>query len=265
MIITISAQKGGVAKTATAISISAYLARKGKRVLLIDLDGQENASNVVLKDSSKLSEKETVAIILKENAKLPIYESTSTPNLFVTPSHTRLSEADKVLAQLVARENRLKRKLDPIKKDFDFIIIDTPPTVNFIPFNAYVASDYVIVPFEADTFNLKGIQLVLQSMNKAKEYFNPDLDVLGFLSTKYDHRKNVSKQIFELLTKKFGAFGKDNGKVFQTKIPMNSPITYAHDNRQDVFGYAPTSAVASAYVSLIEKEILPFIDSKNDV
>lgn len=256
--ISIAAQKGGVGKTSTAISISAYLAKKGFKVLLIDIDAQGNASQVLLDDYSTLPPEQTVAVMLLENKELVYFPSSRISNLYVCPSHDQLSIAESLLSTLLAKERRLEMQLQPVKDKFDFVIIDCPPNVNDLPKNAMVASDYILVPFQADTFNLRGLRLLLEEKAKINKYFNPKLDILGLLSVAYDQRKAISKDIYNGLVSQFGEFSK-GGKVFKTKLPVNAAITYAHANRKDIFDYELRSPISMAYSTLIEDEILPFI------
>jgi chromosome partitioning protein len=255
--ISITAQKGGVGKTTTAITLASYLARQKYRVLLIDIDAQGNSSTVLLKNYSDLNRRDTVASILLDNDESLIYhQSSNIPDyLYICPSHDDLSIAESLLSTLPAKERRLEFKLKPIKDQFDFIIIDCPPNVNDLPQNAMVASDYILVPFQADSFNMRGIVLLLKQMGKIQKYFNPDLKILGFLSVAYDQRKTITREIYSKMVEKFG------DKVFKTKLPVNSAVTYAHTAKQDIFEFEPQSPIAMAYSTLIENEILPVINN----
>lgn len=256
--ISVAAQKGGVGKTSTSITLAAYLARKGYKTLLIDVDPQGNSTQVVLDNYQILKKEDTVASILLERDELATVAASRIPNLYVCPSHDELSIAESLLSSLHAKERRLAIQLEPIKEKFDFVIIDCPPNVNDLPQNAMVASDYIIIPFQADSFNLRGLQLLLDQKKKLNKYFNPQLEVLGLLSVAYDQRAKISSQVYELLVKQFGLFSK-GGKVFETKIPINNSITYANSAKKDIFEFEPTSKIARAYTTLIEKEILPYL------
>jgi len=258
--ISVAAQKGGVGKTSTAISLACYLARKKYKVLIIDVDAQGNSSQVLLSNYSILHKKDTVASILLESTESLTYvQSSLIPNfLYVCPSHDDLSIAESLLSTLPAKERRLAIQLEPIKSKFDFIIIDCPPNVNDLPVNAMVASDYMIVPFQADTFNMRGMKLLIKQKEKINKYFNANLKILGFLSVAYNQRAKISKAIYETMIEKFGTFG-EGGQVFKTKLPVNNAITYAHSHKQDIFSYEPTSPIAQAYSTLVESEILPYL------
>lgn len=251
--IAIAAQKGGVGKTTSSITIAAYLARQGKRILLVDIDAQRNSSLVLLPNYDTLQEDQTVAVLLRDE--LPdlnqIVHPTKVPGLFVIPAHSRLSEADVILSQLMARETRLKILLDKLKVAYDFILIDCPPNVNWIPINAFVAADYVLVPVSPNAFDLEGINLTLKTMNSVHRYHNPNIKLLGLFMTLYDHRNSISHEIYSLLKKRF------TEALFDTKIPVNTAFQKANAYRQDIYAFEPTAPGATAYQSLIEKELLP--------
>jgi chromosome partitioning protein len=263
MVIAITAQKGGVGKTSTSISLSSYLARKGFKVLVIDIDAQGNLSQVLLDNYSRLPKDQTVASILLENDALVCHEASRVPNLHVCPSHDELSVAESLLSTLPARERRLHLQLEGIRDQFDFIFIDCPPNVNELPKNAYVAADYLLIPFQADTFNIKGLTLVLNQMEKMIKYNDSKVKVLGLLSVAFDQRANISKEIYTDLVKRFGKFA-EGGWVFKTKLPVNNAITYSHGSKQDIFEFEPNSPIAKAYKSFIENELLPHLLNKNN-
>lgn len=251
--IAIAAQKGGVGKTTSSITIAAYLARHNKRILLVDIDAQRNASLVLLNNYETLREDQTVAVLLRDE--LPdlnqIVHPTKVPGLFLIPAHSRLSEADVILSQLMARETRLKILLDRLKASYDLVLIDCPPNVNWIPINAFVAADYVLVPVSPNAFDLEGIDLTLKTMANVQRYHNPHINLLGLFMTLYDHRNSISHEIYSLLKGQF----KD--ALFDTKIPVNTAFQKANAYRQDIYAFEPTAPGATAYQSLIEKELLP--------
>lgn len=259
-IITIAAQKGGVAKTTSAITISSYLAHKGYKVLLVDIDAQRNSTLVTLEGYETLKEDQTVAVLLKDGTdelKKAIHRG-KIDNLWVLPSHSRLSEADVVLSQLMARESRLKMLLEAVKDDFDFIFIDAPPNVNWIPINAFVAADYVLIPVSPNAFDLEGIRLTMNTMKSVQRYHNQELKLLGLLMTFFDHRNSISHETYELLKGQF------KEKMFNTRIPINTALQKANAHRQDIFTYEPTSTGAGAYKAFVEKEFLPKLNINLD-
>lgn len=258
-IIAIAAQKGGVGKTTSTITIASYLARKGNKVLVIDIDAQRNSTLVLLDGHEKLTEGQTVAILLKDD--IPdvgvAVHQTKVPNLDIIPSHSRLSEADVILSQLMAREVRLKMLIERLGDRYDYIFIDCPPNVNWIPINAFVAAHYVLIPVSPNAFDLEGIRLTMNTLNRAKKYGNPKLQLLGIIMTLYDHRNSISHEIYNLLK---GQFQDD---MFNTRIPINTDLQKANAHRQDIHDFNPSAAGAEAYVSFIEKELLPRLQVQN--
>lgn len=251
--IAIAAQKGGVGKTTSTITIAAYLAKKGKRILVVDIDAQRNSTFVLLPGYETLREDHTVATLLREDITnlQEVVHPTKIPNLDIIPSHSRLSEADVVLSQLMAREARLKMMLYKIKNQYDLILIDCPPNVNWIPINAFVAADYVLVPVSPNAFDLEGIKLTLKTMYNVKKYHNANLNLLGILMTLFDHRNSISHEIYHLLKSQFPDM------LFDTKIPVNTSIQKANAHRQDIYSFEATATGAVAYQAFIEKELLP--------
>jgi len=251
--IAIAAQKGGVGKTTSTITIAAYLAKQGKNILAIDIDAQRNSSMVLLEGYETLPEERTIAVLLQDEITdlATIIHPTKTPNLHLIPSHSRLSEADVVLSQLMARESRLKMLLDKVKRHYDLVLIDCPPNVNWIPINAFVAADYVLIPVSPNAFDLEGIRLTLNTMSNVQKYHNPRLQLLGILMNLFDHRNLISHEIYDLLKKQFG------DKLFNVKIPINTALQKSNAHCQDIYTFEPHAPGAVAYQSLIEKELMP--------
>jgi chromosome partitioning protein len=186
MIISIASQKGGVGKTSTAISLAAGLAHKGKRTLLIDIDSQANSSKVLLPNYSEIPLEKTIYATIINRQPLPIHE-TSVPNLSIVPSHILLSNTDIELTTAIDhREARLKTELDQLISEFDFVFIDCPPTLSWLTINALTASDRAIVVVSPGYFELDSIVQISKTIQEIREYFNPNLDLLGFLFTMSD-------------------------------------------------------------------------------
>jgi chromosome partitioning protein len=251
--IAIAAQKGGVGKTTSTITIAAYLAKHGKNVLVIDIDAQRNSSMVLLESYEHLPEEQTIAVLLQDEIKdlSTVIHPTKTQRLHIIPSHSRLSEAEVILSQLMARETRLKILLDRVKAHYDLILIDCPPNVNWIPINAFVAAEYVLIPVSPNAFDLEGIRLTLNTMRNVQKYHNPRLQLLGILMTLFDHRNSISHEIYQLLKRQFAE------QLFSVKIPINTALQKSNAHRQDIYAFEPTAPGALAYQSLIEKELLP--------
>ncbi|MFD8988994.1 ParA family protein [Streptomyces goshikiensis] len=244
MVISIASQKGGVGKTSSTISLAAGLARKGKRVLLIDIDSQANSSKVLLHNYPQISKQQTVFATILERSPLPIHE-TSVPNLYIVPSHILLSNTDVELTTAIDhREERLKKELDAVKGNYDYVFIDCPPTLSWLTINAFTASDKVIVVVSPGYFELDSIVQISKTTKEVKEYFNPNLELAGFLFTMSDPTVN-SKTSLQILRQTY------TGSVLNTVIPRNTDLRDAHFNRQDVFSFNPRSTAALAYDKLI--------------
>jgi chromosome partitioning protein len=244
MIISVASQKGGVGKTSTAISLAAGLARKGKRVLLIDIDSQANSSKVLVDNYLKLAKEETLFTTILERNPLPI-RKTHVPNLDIVPSHILLSNTDVELTSAKDhREARLKSQLDKVKDKYDFIFIDCPPALSWLTINAFSASDRVLVVVSPGYFELDSIIQISKTIAEVIELFNPQLQTLGFLFTMSDPTINASTSL-QILRQTY------TDHVLKTVIPRNTDLRDAHFSRKDVFEYAPQSKAALAYQKLI--------------
>src|SRR5215213_5036610 len=244
MIISIASQKGGVGKSSTSISLAAGLGRKGKKVLLIDIDSQANSSKVLLHNYQQLQKQQTIYSTIIEHSALPVH-TTHVPNLDLVPSHILLSNTDVVLTTAIDhREERLKRHLDAIKGNYDFVFIDCPPTLSWLTINAMTAADKIIVVVSPGYFELDSIVQISKTIKEVREYYNPQLDILGFLFTMSDTTINTATSL-QILRQTY------TGKVFHTVIPRNVDIRDAHFQKQDIFGYSPGAKSAQAYDKLI--------------
>lgn len=244
-IISIATQKGGVSKTTTSISLAAGLARKGKKTLLIDIDQQANSSKVLLPHYQTLHRNDTIFATLMDKKPLPIHE-TGVPNLDIVPAHILLADTDIKLASEYKREERLKRQLDLIKDNYDFIFIDLPPALGLLTINAFTASDGVMVVVAPGYFELDSLIQMNEVLHRVTEELNPHLEIVGFLFTKSDPTVN-SRDSLNLLRETYGK------KVLRTVIPRNTDIRDAFFNNQDIFGFNPKAASALAYEKLIEE------------
>jgi chromosome partitioning protein len=250
MIIAIASQKGGVGKTSSSISLSAGLARKGKKVLLVDIDAQANSSKVLLHDYLQLTADQTLyrTILKREGtpATLPVHE-TNVPNLSIVPSHILLSSTDVELTTAIDhREARLKNELDKIKNNYDFVFIDCPPTLSWLTLNAFTASDKVFVIVSPGYFELDSIVQISKTIDQVKAHFNATLQLGGFLFTMSDPTVN-SKTSLQILRQTY------TGSVFKTVVPRNTDLRDAHFEKKDIFSYNPNAASAQAYSKLIEE------------
>ncbi|SHH42464.1 ParA family protein [Tepidibacter thalassicus] len=251
-IISIFNHKGGVAKTTTAINLGAALTTKNKKVLLVDMDAQANTTVGVGIDEEKLEVTIYDLLISKEFKKeriLEVMKETSYKNLYILPSDITLSNAEITLSSALSRENILNRILKQIKNDFDYIIIDCPPSLGLLSVNSLVASDSLIIPVSTSYFSIKGIKHLIETYNLVKENLKEDLDIMGVLITMYDARKNISKDIKDSLKSVF----KD--KVFNTLIRINSQIEYAQDRQTPIIYFNKNCNGYTDYMNLADEVI----------
>jgi chromosome partitioning protein len=251
MILSIANQKGGVAKTTTAINLAAGLSVEGYKVLLIDADPQTNATQVFIHPDNEISPDKSLYNVMLNFAPLSgVILDSHFPNLSVVPSHIRLSGVDLELAQAFDnRSARLKKALDPVRDRYDYIVIDNPPSLGLMTINSFVASDQLIIPVSTGFFALSGLVQLQETIGMVKQaQLNPHLEIMGVVCT-FSDRTNVSADVERQLREYFGNL------VFQTTIPKNVALEEAHSNHNHVFDYAPNSAGAIAYKSLV-KEII---------
>lgn len=249
MVISIASQKGGTGKTSSTISLAAGLARRGKKVLVIDIDSQANSSKVLLPNYTELRKEDTIYVTILERQPLPV-RSTPIPHLDIVPSHILLSNTDIELTTAKDhREERLKNALDGIKNQYEYVLIDCPPALSWLTINAFTASDEILVIIAPGYFELDSIVQLWKTIAEVKEYFNRQLRIRGLLFTMSDPTLN-SKTSLKILRQTYPEH------VLQTVIPRNTDLRDAHFNKQDIFSFAPQSKAADAYRRLIE-ELFP--------
>jgi chromosome partitioning protein len=250
MVTSIASQKGGTGKTSTSISLSAGLARHGKRVLLVDMDSQANSSKVLLPDYLRIPKEETIYRTILERQPLPI-RPTTVPNLFIAPSHILLSNTDVELTTAKDhREARLKNELDRVKGDYDFVFVDNPPALGWLTVNSFTASDNVLIVVSPGYFELDSLVQLNKSLDEVRQYFNPPLELLGYLFTMSEPTINTSSSL-QILRQTY------TQKVLKTVIPKNTDLRDAHFNKRDIFSLNPRSKAALAYEKLIREVFLP--------
>ncbi len=250
MVIAVATQKGGTGKTTTSITLAAGLARlHHKKVLLIDIDSQANSSKVLVPQYSKFDQDETIYTTLLGRNPLPITQS-SVPNLDVVPSHILLSNVDVELTTAKDhREARLRNHLDQIKHQYEYILIDCPPALGWLTINAFTAADSVLVVVEPGYFELDSIVQLNKTLKEVREFYHPDLQLLGYLFTKADPTIN-SRTSLQILRQTY------TDHVLKTVIPRNVDLKDASFDKKDIFSYAPDAKGALAYKKLIKELFL---------
>ena len=252
-IISIANQKGGVGKTTTSINLSTLLAKRGKKVLLIDADPQGNATSGVGMD--KNVELSVYDLIISDdiNPKDTI-QKTEIKNLYICPSNINLAGAEVELVSMMSREYRLKEKLDMIKDDYDYMIIDCPPSLGLITLNSFTASDSVLIPVQCEYYALEGLGQLINTVNLVKKHLNKDLEIEGALLTMYDIRTYLSNQVVKEVKRYF------NNIVYKTVIPRNVRLSEAPSYGLPITEYDPRSKGAKSY----EKFAREFIKINNE-
>lgn len=250
MIVSIASQKGGTGKSSTAISLGAGLARlHGKKVLLVDIDSQANSSKVLIPQYLSLKKEETIYKTILERQPLPV-QPTSVASLDMVPAHILLSNTDVELTTAKDhREARLKAQLDRIRQDYDFVFIDCPPALSWLTINAFTASDQVLVVVSPGYFELDSIVQLNKTVDEVREFFNPELRLMGYLFTMSDPTIN-SKTSLQVLRQTY------TDSVLKTVIPRNTDLRDAHFNKQDIFSFNPKAKAALAYQKLIRELFL---------
>ena len=246
-VIAIANQKGGEGKTTTSINLSACVAEKGKKVLLIDIDPQGNATSGL---SINNHDEKSVYDVLVDDIKIEdAIKPTMVKNLHICASNIDLAGAEIELVSLVSRENRLKNAIDRMETNYDYVFIDCPPSLGLITLNAFTAADSVIVPIQCEYYALEGLGQLVNSIKLVKKHLNPDLEIEGVLLTMYDSRTRLSSQVAEEVSKYFGE------RVFDTVIPRNIRLSEAPSHGLPISMYDPLSKGARTYKKLAKELI----------
>jgi chromosome partitioning protein len=246
VIISITNQKGGVGKTTTAINLAAALATKGLKTLLIDLDPQGNSTMSFV--DRKVVEKSMYEVLTEPNVGFKqVVQQSNLKNLWVAPSRISLAKIESKLLGEIDGHFRLRDRMEGVRKRFDAILIDTPPTLGMITVNALVASTHVLIPIQSSYFALEGTDDLLETIEKIKARPNPSLRILGVVVTLHDRRTVIGKDVFEQIA---GVFG---DRVFKTTISKSVRLEESPAHRESIFTFAPNSSGASEYYSLSEE------------
>jgi chromosome partitioning protein len=238
-IIAIANQKGGVGKTTTSVNLSALLAKKGKKVVLIDADPQGNATSGLGVD--KDVEKSLYDVLINEEPVAGTLQDTVEKNLKICPSNMNLAGAEVELVSQMSREHRLKEQLEGIKDKFDYIFIDCPPSLGLITLNSFTAADSVLIPVQCEYYALEGLGQLINTINLVKKHLNKNIEIEGALLTMYDARTNLSNQVVKEVKKYF-----DN-KVYKTVIPRNVRLSEAPSYGMPITEYDARSKGAKSY------------------
>ncbi|MBI4598999.1 ParA family protein [Candidatus Uhrbacteria bacterium] len=245
-VISVVNQKGGVGKTTTSLNLAAYLAEQGKFVLLIDLDPQANATAGLGIDYKSL-ERGIYEGIIGEHRLRDLVHPTPHEGLKVIPATPSLAGAAVELVTVEAREHYLRKALLEIRHDYDYVIIDNPPSLGLLTINALTAADSVLVPVQAEYYALEGLGQLLGTVDLVREQLNPDLKLMGAVITMYDSRTRLSQEVLEELYKYFP------DKIFRSVIPRSVRLAEAPSFGKTILGYDPSSKAARAYERLTKE------------
>lgn len=244
-IIAVANQKGGVGKTTTAITLSAMLAKKNKKIMLIDADPQGNATSGL--GIEKQMEESVYEVLVEETTIKETLQQSNVKNLEVCPSNINLAGAEVELVSMMSREHRLKEKLEEIEKEYDYIIIDCPPSLGLITLNAFTAADSVLIPIQCEYYALEGLGQLINTINLVKKHLNKELEIEGALLTMYDIRTNLSNQVVKEVKKYF------EDKVYKSVIPRNIKLSEAPSYGMPITIYDPRSKGAKSYDKFVKE------------
>ncbi|MDD3648169.1 MAG: AAA family ATPase [Candidatus Dojkabacteria bacterium] len=263
MILSFTNQKGGVGKTTTVLNLGTFLALKGKKVLLVDLDPQANLTSGIgyrpekkhspRNDTFKTKKTPTIYDIMIKKSKIPeAFVSTDIENLFLVPSSLDLAGAEIELVNMMSRESILKRALKDIKTYYDYILIDCPPSLGLLTINALVAADKVVIPIQAEYFALEGLSQLLKSIEMIRNNLNRTLKIGGVIITMFDSRTRLAKAVEDEVKVYF------KKKVFRNKIPRNVKLSEAPSHGKPIVIYDETAPGSIAYRKLADEFIKRF-------
>lgn len=248
-IIAIANEKGGTGKTTVAVNLGAALTIRGMKTLILDLDPQGNSSYIL----ANITEEDPAMYSVLANGDVPlssIIQKTSTENLDIAPSNLHLAGAEIQIASMLGRENALKRKITAdITSQYDFILIDTSPSLGLLTINALNAADYVLIPVSCDFLSLVGLTLLFNTIKICQEQLGSHISILGLVANRYDRRENVSEEVVKALKTRFSAL------LFETIVRINVRLKEAPSYRQTIFQYDPVCPGAKDHMALANELI----------
>ena len=245
--IVVANQKGGVGKTTTVVNLAAYLGQKNKKVLIVDIDPQGNSCSGL--NLTELGDITVYDLIIDDAPAEEAIHKTEFENVDLIPATQDLSGAQVELVNMIARETKLKKAIETIKDRYDYIFIDTPPSLGLLTLNAFTAADSVFIPIQCEYYALEGIAQLLKTIKLVKQSLNEDLTIEGVCLTMYDSRTNLSKEVMENVVAHF----KD--KTYKSIIPRNIKISEAPSHGKPINLYWPDSLGAKAYDNLANEFI----------
>jgi len=255
-VIAIANQKGGVGKTTTAVNLSACLAYKGKKVMVIDVDPQGNTTSGLGIDKQNIA-RSIYEVIINDESIEEALMPTMVENLFICPSNIQLVGAEVELVSVISRETRLKIALQDVRDNYDFIIIDCPPSLGLLTLNALTAADTILVPIQCEYYALEGLSQLMNTVKLVQRHLNPSLEVEGVVLTMFDARTNLSIQVVEDVKKYF------RNKVYRTIIPRNVRLSEAPSFGLPIILYDPKSKGAECYLDLAQ-EVIDYSEEVKD-
>lgn len=252
MIISILNQKGGVGKTTSVINIGVYMAIKGYRTLLVDLDPQSNLSSGIGLSSEDIT-LSSYDLLINNVTPKEIIKTTRIDNLDILPSKIELAGAEVELVNLLSRENIFKKSIATINEEYDFVLVDCPPSLGLLTVNALSAAEKIIIPVQSEYFALEGLGQLINTVNLVKNNLNQNLAIGGVILTMFDQRTNLSRDVSEEISKHF------SDSVFKNFIPRNIRLSEAPSRGLSIYEYAPNSSGAVAYSKVTDEIVEKFL------
>jgi chromosome partitioning protein len=247
-VIAIANQKGGVGKTTTSVNLGACLATLGKKVLLIDIDPQGNTTSGIGINKADVRH-DVYDVLINEESMAEATVPTAVENLYILPATIQLAGAEIELVSTMSREVRLRQALEPVKAQFDFILIDCPPSLGLLTVNALTAANSVLIPIQCEYYALEGLSQLLNTIRMVQKHLNTTLEIEGVLLTMLDARTNLGLQVIEEVKKYF------REKVYSTVIPRNVRLGEAPSHGQSIIQYDPRSRGAEVYLELAKEVV----------